>query len=316
MIIKAGTYAGDAVDDREILTGNAPDLVIVKGVNPAVAGFQAHVSIRGMGDAAKNLDSNAEAFVTGHIKSMTATGFTVGTIDEVNASGRTYYWLAIEDDSAGDFEIGTYNGNGADNRNISLASITGTPALVMVFGNTNQGGGFWRSNVHTGDHSGWFNSTSTHTTNGIQAFGAGSFQVGTRDQVNRGTGTPAYYWAAFTEVSGQLEVVTYLGDNSDNRSITGAGFDPDIALVQPIDTTGQTMAVRFPDHVGDSSALLSNVDNAANRIQSFITDGIQVGSAVNVNTVANYAAIFMKTTAGAPGGGGGAGGNLLLLGVG
>lgn len=313
MIIKTGSYTGNGVDNREIVTGNSADFILVKIAQSSASGGQAVMKTSTMAaDAVKDLDQHL-GLETGVIKSITATGFTVGTERRINESAFTYNWLAVEDDGAGDFEVGNYAGNGSDNRNISLVSITGTPAWVGVLGDLTESG-FHRTNIHSGDASGWFNSTSAHTTNGIQSFGAGTFQVGTRDQVNRGSGTPAYHWFAFTEVALKFQVVSWTGNATDNQSVTGAGFTPTFSLHQRITASGQTMALRGPGHVGDSSSLISNTDDVANLIQAFESDGHQVGTHANVNTnTGAYAALFFQGAAAA---GGGGVRHLALLGVG
>lgn len=298
MIIKTGSYVGDGVDDKAITTGNAPDLIILRAVNLTTGSGAVAKTSTMAADAVKALPGNSTGLETGVIKSITATGFTVGTDTRSNSSGVTYHWLAVEADGD-DFEVGSYAGNGSDNRTISLASITGTPAWVGVLGEA-AAGAFHRTNIHSGDASGWFDNTSAHTTNGIQAFGAGTFQVGTRAQVNQGAGTPTYHYFAFTEVADKVEVVSFIGNATDNTSVTGAGFTPTFSLHQRITAAGRTMFLRGPAHVGDQSSFLSGVDDETDAIQAFEADGHQVGTHTNVNeNLAQYAVIFFKGEAAA-----------------
>lgn len=318
MILKTGTYVGTGVA-KSVPTGNEPDFVIVKAVTTTVGDIAKAIAKTSTmsADAVKELDGNATGMVTGRITALTATGFDVGTDAQANKSGVTYEFLAIEQESGDlEFEVGSYNGNGVDNRNISLTTMTGTPGVLMIFTEYTVGG-FWVSNVHSVDRSQWFDSTAATVTNGIQSIGAGTFQVGTRDQVNRGTGTPLYHYVAIREIASKFEVATFTGNNTDDRTLTGAGFQPTWAMVQNRDTVGgASMAIRGSGAVGDLSSLVSAVVDAANIIQAFTADGVQVGTSANVNSnLIPYTALYFNADAFTPPAGG-SGGSLLLLGVG
>jgi hypothetical protein len=298
MKIAKGTYTGDGLDTRVIAsTGIDPDLLIITGTHVTNGNYDSVMSIRGMGDAAKSLDENAEAFVSDRIQALGTGAFTIGTDVEVNASGVTYYWMAFEDDGDGDFEIGSYSGDGNDNRNIAL-TMAGTPAMAWVMGDY-VAGAFWRTDELAGDLSQWFNNTAGPVSNGIQSLGAGVFQVGTRDQVNRGTDTPTYWYAAFVE-SAEFKIVEHTGTGSGSVNITGAGFDPDFSIVQR--QSNQTMVIRTDNMAAGSSEGVSGTV-LADGITAHITDGITVatGATINLNVgSAVYTVLFFKTTVASP----------------
>lgn len=282
MIITNGIYIGNGSAGHAIATDNDPDFVIVKARDVSAIGAAVAKTATMGTDFAKDLDSNSTALESGLI-TLTGTGFTTGTDVRVNSNGVVYHYLAIQAvGSDTEFEVGSYAGNGSDNRNISLATITGTPGIVMIFGDF-AAGAFWRSNVHSGDLSQWFSSIAAATTNGIQSFGAGTFQVGTRDQVNHGAGTPTYHYVAIMEVASKMEVVSYTGNGADNRSITGAGFRPNWAMVQARDSNARGMVLRGPAHVGDQTSFISSTGDITDHIQDFESDGIQIGTNARVN---------------------------------
>jgi len=85
-----------------------------------------------------------------------------------------------------------------------------------------------------------------------------------------------------------FNTVLYTGNATDDRSITGVGFQPDFVWLKRRDTTGSH---RLIDSIrGATKTLISNGNNAegteADVIQAFESDGIQIGadSASNANS--------------------------------
>ena len=77
-----------------------------------------------------------------------------------------------------------------------------------------------------------------------------------------------------------FNTVLYTGNATDDRSITGVGFQPDFSWVKRRDSTGSH---RLKDSVrGATKTLISNSSNAesteANVFQAFESDGFQLGS--------------------------------------
>jgi hypothetical protein len=262
-------------------------------------------------DKTKDLTTNAVLFAGG-VATLDSGGFTTGTDVRVTAAATTFDYLAIVGNGNNDVAIGTYTGNGLDDRSITLSDFgSNTPDLVLVMGDTanatNAGIAIWRTSTMVGDLSGGLGaSLATHAANRIQAFGAGTFQVGSGDPVNQDT--VVYYYIALRAIANLFSVVTYNGDGNDNRSITGAGFQPDNTLIKG-DVASQG-GIRFKDQAGDATHDIGTGGVATNTIQAVEVDGVQVGTSNRVNFgtgTPDYHAAFFKDGATATGGGGGGG---------
>ena len=113
---------------------------------------------------------------------LAANGFTVGNDVRVNRSGTTYHYVAWNE-IAGKVDVGTYTGNGADNRNITGVGFQ--PDFVMV--QTNGGLPTVAHSTAMGpstDTSHFFNATANQA-NRIQLLQPDGFQVGSAAESNR-----------------------------------------------------------------------------------------------------------------------------------
>ena len=63
------------------------------------------------------------------IQSLDPSGFTVGTIAQVNGGGITYHWVAWKA-APGEMTVGTYTGNGAGSQ--SITGLGFSPDIVFV----------------------------------------------------------------------------------------------------------------------------------------------------------------------------------------
>ena len=88
--------------------------------------------------------------------------------------------------------------------------------------------------------------------------------------------TPGYAPAALV-ASG-----SYVGDGTDNRSITGVGFAPQAVLVAAEIADRRSTLLRTAAMLGDQSCEI-DASCDANRIQALLADGFQVGSDQGVN---------------------------------
>ncbi len=195
-------------------------------------------------------------------------------------------------------KVGTYLGNGADNTNIS--GIGFRPQFLLIKSATATNAPF-RTNRMLRDATGFISSTNSNLADYIQELLADGFQLGTVGNVN-GNGT-RYFYLAIGGKSAQSYFHTgrYYGDGNDNRNFTGGGvsFTPDMVLIQQVG--GATQAVhRTSAHVGDVTSSFDTNSNAADRIQSLIANGFQLGTDARVN-IANgeYVFVAMKQLAGA-----------------
>lgn len=278
MQVATGSYTGNGSDDRAITgVGFQPDFVWIRPNASEATVWRTST----MGADSTALITSA-ANVANAIQAFTSDGFQIGTAANVNTNGTAYYYLAVRDNGAGDFHVGTYTGNGSDSRNITGAGFQ--PAMVMTKAETNRAG-CWRSAAHSGDDAAYFTGTANGADR-IQSFGADGFQVGTSVVANENGVT--YHYVAFGTVSGHTAAGTYTGNGSDDRDITGAGFQPGFVLVK---NAGAIYAYVWIDTMASGySGTPGAYSLATNGIQAAISDGFQVGTADNVNqsTVAHY----------------------------
>jgi len=267
-----GTYTGDGTDDRGITSvGFQPDVVFVK----ANAGASTVCRISSMaGDLSKPMVPNVDA-TTNRVQSLDAGGFTVGTSSQVNSNGTTYYWTAFKAE-AGKLYVGSYVGDSQDNR--SIAGVGFQPDYVIVLGEPgdNNGVPYQRFSSMVGDTSIEF-APSVPKSDRIQAFEADGFQLGKNMNVNKSGVT--YHYAAWKAIAGQMNVGSYTGDGSDDRSISGVGFKPGYLIIKDY-TTPHHAFHRPASLAGDSTLWFTSRFNDTNMIQALEVDGFQLGNEV------------------------------------
>ena len=174
MRLATGSYTGNGADNRQFTgVGFQPDVVIIKSAQ-ARAGIIRTSTMTG--DAAKNV-SSAGALAANLVQSLDTDGFTVGSSQDVNWSGYTYYWVAMK--AGSDLSVGAYVGNGIDNR--SITGVGFQPVWVITMGNGDQS--VFRPASVSGDSSYLMTGTG-QVTNRIQALQADGFQVGSNINVN------------------------------------------------------------------------------------------------------------------------------------
>ena len=288
--IVTGSYTGNGVSDRLIEIGGQPAVAVViredGGTNPrqiwktsAMAGT---LSMRWV-------DSIAAS--TEWVKSLTGQGFTVGNAAGVNENLVPYFYWALAADPSY-LEIGTYTGDGNDNRNITTVF---QPDIVFCQA-TSDGLNLrhlfiWQASVGGDDAIAW-ETAADPETNRIQGVGPSSFQVGTGLNAN----TVVYYWVALRRKDGIVADGTYTGNGLDNRNIpithTDAGIEDGLplylfspAIVQIKNNTSARQACyRMVQH---TDATLFGDSAIADQIQALNTYQFQVGTlnTVNGNTV-------------------------------
>src|SRR3954469_3810778 len=109
-----GSYTGTGADDRPVTgLGFQPEVLMIKGAGatPAV------IKISSLAGANSKTMDVAGSFTLTGIKSFTATGFTVGTHDNVNKLGTVYYFIAF--DAGTDLVVSSYGGDGNISQTIS-----------------------------------------------------------------------------------------------------------------------------------------------------------------------------------------------------
>ncbi|HEX6651852.1 MAG TPA: hypothetical protein VF072_03850 [Thermoleophilaceae bacterium] len=281
----SGTYTGNATDNRAITVGFQPDFVIVKDT-AATEGVARSSSMAG--DVSKPM-SSLTAFTADNIQSLTATGFTIGLDNRVNRNNRVYYWTAFKANSQA-MKVGTYAGNG------TTQSITGVgfqPELVILLGNNTQ-----RAVArYSGAARTYGFDASTGVTTGVTAFGADGFSVGAAAEAN--TNGVAYHYVAFNDFANSINVGSYTGNNTDNRSITTPSFQPEFVMVRADDTaTGRSANWHPSAFAGDNTLLFTATASGLDRIQALQATGFQLGLStdVNANSV-SYRYIAVRSSA-------------------
>ena len=100
----------------------------------------------------------------------------------------------------------------------------------------------------------------------ITALGATGFTVRTSANVN--TNGRTYHYAAWKAVAGEMSVGSYVGNNADNRNITGVGFQPESVITRGI---GALFGAYHPASLGiavDLAVPFVNFGSSANGIQA------------------------------------------------
>jgi choice-of-anchor C domain-containing protein len=189
-------------------------------------------------------DFSTGNYGTAGITGLTADGFSVDSNASVNQSATAMYYIAWNQ-NASYFTLGSYTGNGADNRNIT--GIGFEPELVFTrqLGGSNyldykpESTGYNVDRAVFGD--GWVGAP-----NYIQALQTDGFQVGTNNEVNQ-NGT-SYSYFAFKQNDAPL-IVDTTSDTSDGTTTSinalraGKGADGKISLREAIAATNATRNV-------------------------------------------------------------------------
>ncbi|MGQ0505987.1 MAG: hypothetical protein ACT4TC_11795 [Myxococcaceae bacterium] len=181
-----GSYTGNNVDGRSITVGFAPDAVFVIPDAAQTTSFR-FSSMAGTTSYTLGTGSGP-----GRINAFNATGFVLGTDPAVNAGATTYHWVAFKS-GMGRTGVGTYTGNGTDNRVIAGMGFNPNFAMVRIAANART---VMRTSALGGDSTIPI-SSETFFANGIQALQSGGFQVGTTTDVNA-SGSTYYYFATGT----------------------------------------------------------------------------------------------------------------------
>lgn len=281
-----GTYSGTGTTSRAITTGFQPDMVMVKR-STAVA---THFRTASMSTNRTEFFTTTAANTAGaYIASMSSTGFNVGTTD--NTNGGTFYYVAFRA-GGGNFEEGTYSGNGTDAR-----SITGTgfqPDMVVIknstSGTTNNRRSVMSGDKHFGDLVSYVSDAVADATNMVEELESDGFQVGTGVNTNESGST--MYWFAFggaPNMTGNgtftMAQGSYTGSGA-TRSIASVGFAPDLVLIK--DNAANYAVFRIRQMAGDTTAYLAaGTADFAGGITSLNSNGFSLGTSTITNTNGN-----------------------------
>jgi hypothetical protein len=279
------TYVGDGVNGHAITTpGFQPDLVMVSKGDTALVPFRTSSMNADEGHYFKNNAGNAGG---GLFKTLDATGFTVGNYSGVNTNGTTYYFAALKK-ITNIMDVGTFTGDGLDDKNIST-SFTPQAVWLKSVSTTSAKDAMLSTSDFNGDWSAHFNDYSNAATNDIQSLSTNQFQVGTAAEVN--TLNDAYHyiiWGGNT-ISGSGTFNFSTGSYSGTgvaQSVTGIGFRPDVVIIKHTDQATDQYAVFATKMMPpNTTAYFSNgAANFAGGITSLDSGGFTVGTGATVNT--------------------------------
>lgn len=279
--MRAAIIAWTGNGSSQSLTGAgfAPDLVMVQR-RSTVGNLAIANSLMTAGDCWVTTTAFPQ---TTAITSLDADGFSVGAGSSVNANDALYRALCLKFNT-GNAAQGTYTGNGADDRLISSGTTAGSSFLTAVI-RTSATAANNTINAHqtteSGERAGLMFGFSSWLGNIIQSAAQGSFEVGTAASVNNSGDT--YFFFQIGDATSNVAVLNWTGNATDNRDISGAGFEPIYAYVHIRDITNASFSGVHNLIGTDSSDLGAAFFDQANYIQDFITDGIQIGTAVSVN---------------------------------
>jgi hypothetical protein len=307
--VATGTYVGTGgtSGSRSITgVGFQPKFVLVWSsdtveIYPA---FTFESALTGLGDSFGFWGENSWVFgapYTTHDRftSLDADGFTfligsstTASTKALNKSGTNFYYVCLGGD---DIFTSSYVGNGADNRNITGVGFE-SKWIFMMLGAQHQVMKFPSAGLLTDITS--FTYNGADITNAIQQIQADGFQVGNANQTNQ-TGQTCYYMCI--KDSASIFQGEYAGNNSDNRDITGVGFQPDFVLLKS--AAARNSAFRSADPAGDLTKYYRSVGLFANYVQSLDVDGFQIGNATDINassTTVRYVAFIDGGAGGGP----------------
>jgi len=278
---KVGSYTGTGVDNLNIAgIGFQPDMVWVKRKTTSYTFWLTSVMTP---DATSYFAGGIQ--VSNRIQALIADGFQVGNSSDVNTGGEVHYYVAFK--ASSNFAVGSYEGNGTDNRSITVEGFA--PEFCFVKSSSTDVA-VLRTDRSYGDETQYFTSTA-NTINNIQSFEANGFQVGTDTKVNA-VGRKFYYalfkGASIIPPTSAFKMRTgwYMG-NGTGQVISVPGFNPQYIMVKSDDANYGAFVTPY---TGDNNTAYYAYAGAgfAEGIKSYSQDGFTLGSSTTVNTNGSY----------------------------
>ncbi len=264
MTFTYGSYSGNGTSQSITGVGFEPDIVLIK----ADPGYEATVATSSMTAGYSKLLSGTAALSTGHITTLDSDGFTVGSSNQANKSGESYYFVAWDDDTG--IDIGSYVGSPGS------VSVGYRPAMVWILGDD----GAWPDYASYafdghGGASSRFQDGNT-TEDHIGSFTATGFNVGA-DLDNTGE---TYHYITFKDDDDVTES-TYVGDNSNGFEVTGPGTDVQFMMTKSsLNENGWFKARNMPSGI---SSKFGTTAPTTNSIKDWTATGFTFGSNAEVN---------------------------------
>ena len=250
--------------------GFRPDVVLVKA-DLAVGGALATSTMpRGI---TKSL-SDSGSLVTDGVVSLDEDGFTLtATSWRVNRKDTSYVWAAFRADPD-ELVVGTYVGDGREGRYVG--ALNWRPALLFIVAEIAEPLHWRTAAMPTGTS---FQAGETPLNQGrILDFDDGGFFLGAHPAVNA-EGT-TYHYVAFRERADGLDVGSYRGDGTPDRTVGPPG-PAELVLLKPNSSTHLLFRPRALE--GESTPYFFALPHAPDRIAPLGDDGVQVSAHPEVN---------------------------------
>jgi hypothetical protein len=183
--MRVGSYSGNGTSQSFTGFGFSPELVIVFGNNAQRPVLRANGMSRTF-----RLDT-ATGSTTG-VTAFGADGFSVGNSAEVNSFGVAYHYVAFND-VADSIDVGSYTGNGSDNRDITTPAFQPEYLLLRADDNVTARPAGMKPSSLAGDSALGFLAFGA-VSDRIQALQPNGFQLGTGTEVN--ASTVSYHYLA------------------------------------------------------------------------------------------------------------------------
>ena len=282
--MKTGYYYGSGSGLSITGIGFAPEVVIIKA--DTAAGSMVWKS-SAMPTAVTAYLGVASADNTETEITLNTDGFTLSAALEVNTINTRYVYIAYAGSdctSGGAMCVGSYVGDGGTSKAITTGF---TPDLVIAK-RTSALAGTFRTSTMSDNYGGFFSATVNDSTGAYfkTLDASGGFTVGLSNNTNGGV----YYYLTFKNTSNQLVVGQFTGNGTDNRNITGIGFEPDFVFIKQ--NASVVPAFNTTEAWGDLSLVSTSAASAVNHIQELRSDGFQVGSSTSVNTAGIVSVYF------------------------
>lgn len=193
--IKIGTYTGNGSSTRTIDASAKTEFVLIFPED----NYGSSVRVTNGTSGAYAYDSRwttgfsiSSGSATPPNPAFSSTGFPVTNGSPyTNVNSTVYHYVGFVE-NAGECIVGSFSGNGSDNRNIT--GIGFKPHFMLTLNTSNGGELILRGNNITGDASQYMNSVA-NSNNLIQSFfstSSGGFQVGDDGDINYSGGTQYY----------------------------------------------------------------------------------------------------------------------------
>jgi len=223
-VLEVGTYVGNGADNVTIVVGWAPDYAVVI---PSHTAQSLQKSENMANDVCLPFDN--EGPLNNHIQRLAPSGFTIGNDAAVNQIGVVYHYIVWKS-TPGRFAVGSYLGNGSDNRLISGLGFK--PSWVGAKSLSAEDGTHLPRSLDGTGESLYFDHKK-NDANRIQSLESDGFVVGSDKDINQ-SGVMAF-WAAIGSSSDLTVVKTvdrdtaFVGDTV-IFEVTLSNAGPDRAL--------------------------------------------------------------------------------------